>query len=513
IGAGKVANYNPYTVKDLIAGTIYEPLFIHNGKTGEIEPRVAESIDVSDDLMTITVKVRPNLKWSDGKPLTAEDVAYSYALTKEAKAFDVRGMWGEEGSLESVTATDATTVVFKMSKADSTFLWGLKDYYIVPKHIWGEVDNLTTFTNPNPVGNGPMTEVEFMSAQQLKLCRNPHYWQADKGRPYLDCIVARSFNDNSQIQAALMKGEIDWASNFVADIDKTYVSRNPETNKYWYPANDAIFLYVNHKKAPFDNLEVRKALSMSLDREMIVDIAAYGYPTANYSLTGLGDYFESYIDKDIDKKNASITAYNPDNAMKILDAEGYKDLNGDGFRQLPNGDPISFEIEVVAGWTDWIQTVQMVTEYFAEVGIEAKIKTVDWAVYDKNLKDGSYDVSINWSATNNAHPIEAYHAFYSESSVGKSWQAGHGFINKDISDLIVKFGTISDLDEQNKIITELQDYTASNVPFIPLFSNATWFQYNTTEIVGWPDADNPYIHPNYYQADKKVKILDHLHLK
>ena len=400
-----------------------------------------------------------------------------------------------------------------MSEADSTFVWGLKEYFIVPKHIWGKVDNLTTFTNPNPVGNGPMTEIAFMSAQQLKLCRNPHYWQADKGRPYLDCIVARSYNDNSQIQAALMKGEIDWAANFVADIDKTYVARNPETNKYWYPANDAIYLYLNHKIAPFDNLEVRKALSMSLDRDMIVDIAAYGYPTANFSVTGLGEYFEKYIDKDIETKHASITTYNPEAAMKILDAQGYTDKNGDGFRQLPNGKPISFDIEVVNGWTDWVQTVQMVTEFFGAVGINAEIKTVDWAVYDKNLKDGNYQVSINWSATKNAHPIEAYDAYFSESSVGNSWHAGHGFINTEISELIGSFGGISDVNKQNEIINTLQAYTADNVPFIPLFSNPTWFQYNTTRIVGWPDANNPYIQPIYYQGDKKVKILDHLHLR
>ena len=513
IGTGFVENFNPYTVKDLMGGTMYEPLFIHNGKTGEIEPRLAESITVADDLMSVTVKVRPDLKWSDGTPLTAEDVAYSYNLTKETRAFDVKGIWGDAGKLDSVTATDATTVVFKMNAADSTFVWGLKDYFIVPKHIWGEVENLTTFTNPNPVGNGPFTEVALMRAQQMKLCRNPHYWQAAEGRPYLDCVVARSYNDNSQIQAALMKGEIDWGSNFIADIDKTFVEADPENNHYWYPGNDAIHLYMNTKAAPFDNLEVRRALSMSLDRELIVDIAAYGYPTPNHYLGGLGDYFDSYVDKDMEKKYSQYTSYDPEQAAAILDKAGYTDKNGDGFRELPNGDAISFDIEVVNGWTDWVQTVQIVTEMFEEVGIKANVKTVDWSVYDKNLKDGNYAMSINWSNTNNAHPIQSYQDYFAASAVGTSWHANHGIFSKDMSDLIESFGSTNDAAEQTRIINTLQEFTAENMPFIPLFSNAVWYQYRTEKVVGWPNAENPYIHPNYYQADKKVKIFDNLHQK
>ncbi|MEZ9708279.1 ABC transporter substrate-binding protein [Vibrio breoganii] len=511
IGTGFVENFNPYTQKDIVAGTMFEPLFIHNGKTGEIEPRIAESITQSEDLMTITIKVRPNLKWSDGKPLTAEDVAYSYTLTKDNKAFDVKGMWS--GYTESVTATDDTTVVIKMAKADSTFLWGLKDYYIVPKHVWSEVENLTTFTNPNPVGNGPMTEVALMTPQQIKLCRNPHYWQAAEGRPYLDCITARSYNDNSQIQAALMKGEIDWASNFVADIDKTFVDRDPENNHYWYPANDAIQLYLNTKRAPLDDVNVRRALSMALDREDIVEFAAYGYPTANHYMGGLGQYFEAYVNQDVEKKFAKYSTYNFDEANRLLDEAGLKDTNGDGIRNMPNGENVEFDIEVVSGWTDWVQTVQMVSEYFEEVGVKANVKTVDWSVYDKNLKEGGYDISINWSNTNNAHPIQAYQDYFSASTKGQSWHAGHGVFSQEISDKIDAFTQTTDVKVQTEILNELQEFAAENVAFIPLFSNPTWFQYRTERVVGWPDAENPYIHPNYYQADKKVKILDHLHAK
>jgi peptide/nickel transport system substrate-binding protein len=326
-------------------------------------------------------------------------------------------------------------------------------------------------------------------------------------------VTARSYNDNSQIQAALMKGEIDWGSNFIADVDQTFVERDPENNHYWYPANDAIYLYVNTKQAPFDNLEVRRALSMSLDRDMIVDIAAYGYPTANFYQGGLGEYFDSYVDQEMEKKVAKYTEYNPEGAMAMLEAQGLKDTNGDGFRNLPNGDTFEFEIEVVNGWTDWVQTVQMVSEFFEEVGVKANVKTVDWSVYDKNLKQGDYDLSINWSNTKGSHPIQAYQDYFSESAVGNTWHSGHGIISSEISDLIDDFGQTGDVEEQREIISKLQQHTIDNMPFIPLFSNPVWYQYRTEHIVGWPDADNPYIQPIYYQADTKVKILDNLHKK
>jgi peptide/nickel transport system substrate-binding protein len=82
-----------------------------------------------------------------------------------------------------------------------------------------------------------------------------------------------------------------------------------------------------------------------------------------------------------------------------------------------------------------------------------------------------------------------------------------------MSDLIESFGSTNDAAEQTQIINTLQEFTAENMPFIPLFSNAVWYQYRTEKVVGWPNAENPYIHPNYYQADKKVKIFDNLHQK
>jgi peptide/nickel transport system substrate-binding protein len=509
INTGFVENFNPYTSGDLMHGTMFEPLVVFNNMTGKADYRLAKNIGYSDDLKTITIELRDGLKWSDGTALTAEDVAFSFLLTKEAPAFDAKGIWSGK-NLKDIKVVDDSTLTFELNEADSTFAWNLASYHIVPKHIWSKVEDLTTYTNPNPVGSGPMTAVKYVKPQQMQLCRNDNYYL--EGRPYLDCVTYRSYNDNSQIQPALIKGEIDWGSNFIADIESTYVAADPEHNHFWYPANDAIHLYVNTKEAPFDDLRVRQALSMALDREAIVDIAAYGYPTANFNAGGIGELYETSINKDVSKKYSDLTAYNPEKAKALLDQAGIVDKNGDGFRDGKDGETVEFDIEVVNGWTDWIQVVQMATEFFEEVGIKANVKTVDWAVYDKNLKESGYKMSINWSmvATN---PILAYQEYFHTSRIGKTWHAGHGVNSPETDALIDSFGKTGDAAKQQQILDELQEYTAQNLPFIPLFSNATWFQYNTKKIAGWPSEENPYVQPVWYDGGKRVIILNNLHLK
>ena len=344
----------------------------------------------------------------------------------------------------------------------------------------------------------------------MQICRNDNYYL--ENRPYIDCITFRSYNDNSQVQPALMKGEIDWGSNFIADIENTFVAEDPENNHFWYPANDAIHLYVNTKEKPFDDLVVRKALSMALNRDEIVDIAAYGYPTANFNAGGIGDLYGKFVNKDIAEKYKEVTTYNPEKAKQMLDDAGYIDSDDDGYREMADGKKIQFDINVVNGWTDWIQVVQMVTEYYQEIGNKANVKTVDWSVYDSALKDSNYKMSINWSMVA-SNPIVAYQTYFLTSQEGISWHAGHGVHSPEIDTLINSFGLTNDVQQQQVILDQLQEFTAENLPFIPLFSNATWFQYSTAKFEGWPTEENPYVQPVFYDGGKRNLIINNLHLK
>ena len=509
-----VEDFNPFSGAqiELIRGTMFEPLYVHNAMAGEINWRLAESFSYGEDLMSWTVKIKDGLTWSDGETLDATDVAFSLNLGKEDATLDKSGKWAD-GLIKSVTANADNTVLVEFNRADATFDWYLEDAYIVPEHIWASVEDKLTFNNANPVGSGPITEVTTVRDNQIEICRNPNYYKADQGLPYLDCIKFRQYSDNSQIQPALMADEIDWGSNFIADIDKTYVEPNPEAHGYWYPANDLINIYLNTRQAPFNDIAFRQAFSMALDRDTIVDLAAYGYPTAERHVTGIGEFFKTAFNDDVNAKYDYLAEYNPEKAAQLLDAAGYKDVDGDGFRENPDGSAIDFNIHVVNGWTDWVQTVQMTTEYLAEIGIKANTQAVDWSVYDSALKEGTYEASINWSVTNNVDPILAYRDYFHPSREGQSWHTNHGKASAEMGALVDEYGQIVDAARRGEILATLMEYTAEELPFVPLFSNPTWYQYNATRVGGWPTADNPTVQPVFYSTGRKLLVFEGLYAK
>ncbi len=512
ITATFVEDFNPFSnaQEDLVRGTMFEPLWAHNVLQGEIEYRLAESFEYGSDLMSMTITLRDGLTWSDGEALDADDVAFSLNLGQDA-ALDKMGKWSD-GLIKSVEAVDPRTVRIEFNRPDSTLDWYIENAYIVPEHIWSGVEDKITFKNGNPVGSGPITEVTTLRDNQVEICRNPHYYKAAEGLPYLDCIKFRQYSDNSQIQPALMAGEIDWGSNFIADVETTFVARNPEHHGFWYPANDLINVYLNTRKAPFDDIDFRRAFSMALDRDAIVDLAAYGYPTVADKATGIGAYYGSVGNAEVEAQFAQYIAYDPDAAIALLDEAGYADVDGDGFRETPDGQPIDFDIHVVNGWTDWVQTVQMVTEYLAEVGIKANTRTVDWSVYDSALKEGTYDASINWSFVG-VDPIQTYNDYFHPGRVGQSWHTNHGKASPEMGALIDEYGQTTDAARRAEILTELMTYTGETMAFVPLFSNPTWYQYNSERIGGWPTAENPTVQPVFYSIGRKLIMFEDLYQK
>ncbi len=497
---------------DLVTGTMYEPLWIYNAMTGETDYRLAESFSYGDDKKSMTINLRKGLTWSDGQVLDADDLMFTLEIARDDVKMDKTGQWAN-GVIKSVAKVSPTAVRIDFNEVNTTLDWYMASLFIVPEHVFSKVDDLLTFNNANPVGSGPITEVKTVRSNQVEICRNPNYYKAAEGLPYLDCIKFRQYSDNSQIQPALMADEIDWGSNFVADIDKTYVAPSPDTHGYWYPANDAWNLYLNTRKQPFSDVNFRKAFSMAIDRDTIVDLATYGYATAENTVVGIGQYFKPYFNDKINKKYADLAKYDPKEAKKILKKAGYKDVDGDGYLENPDGSKIDFKIDIVNGWTDVVQAVQMTTEYLAEIGIKASTHSVEWSAYDSALKDGTYDVSFNWSATNGINPIQGYREYYHPARVGQIWHAGHGMASEKLGKLVDEYGRIDDEKRRREILDELMIFTAENLPFIEVMSNATWFQYNTTRVDGFPTAENPYVRPVFYATGTKLKVFENLYAK
>ncbi len=466
---------------------IYEPLFVYNVMKGEFVPWLATDYKWSPDATKLTMTMRDGVKWSDGQPFTAKDVAYTFELLKAHKEFDTQAVWG---FLTGVKAVDDKTVEFSFKQAYTPGFIDLAQQPIVAEHIWKDVADPVKYTNENPVATGPFTEIKVFQNQVYELGRNPNYWQ--EGKPYIKALRFPAYTSNDQANLALVNGEVDWAGNFIPDADNTYVAKNAG-NHYWFPAvGGVVFLYLNTQKVPFDNPDVRKAISMGINRAQIVKVAMYDY-THPSDVTGMSDSGNMWKDqKALDA--GTWTKFDAAKANEMLDAAGLK-KGPDGIRVLPDGKPMKYDLLVVTGWSDWVTTVEIMSRNLKDVGIDAPVKTMEFSAWFDAVKKGNFDLSIGWS-TNVPMPFNVYRELMSTETVkaigeeaGVNW---HRYGNADADKLLNELAAATDPAKQKEIVNQLQMVFVENAPAIPLFPGPSWGEYNTNRFVDWPNQDNPY---------------------
>ncbi|RXJ73902.1 hypothetical protein CS022_06295 [Veronia nyctiphanis] len=186
LSEGFQRNFNPFRSNVLATtnGFIFEPLFIVDGDKKHY--RLAKSVTYSDDLRKLTITLRSGIRWSDGKPFTAEDVAYSLNLQATQPELDIYNIGRH---ISSVKQTGPLRVDVTLKQPDSQFLPILADSPIVPYHLWKAITRPADYLNPNPVGTGPFTDIKELTERHIKQCRNPYYWQADSLK--VDCLITR----------------------------------------------------------------------------------------------------------------------------------------------------------------------------------------------------------------------------------------------------------------------------------------------------------------------------------
>lgn len=509
-----VRNFNPfgqtsarYTTLDFM----YEPLVVFNRLKGN-EPnfRLAESYELADDLKSITFVLRDGLKWSDGEALTADDVVFTYDYIKKFPALDFISVSAQLASVEKV---DDRTVKFNLNEPNSLIANTIVGMPIVPEHIWADIADPVTFANENPVASGPMTEITRFTPQVYEQCRNPNYWDAENLK--VDCLRMPQLADNPQVLAALADGTLDWATSFIPDIDNTFVAKDPEHHKYWFTPSSLVSFQVsqitpdeNNRKA-FTDVNFRRALSMLIDRQTIVDIAGYGYPLVNEDPASLGELYKAFANPEVETQFGQYGKFDLEAAVALLDESGYVDADGDGFRDNPDGTPIAIDIMVPNGWTDWIDAVQISIESLAEAGLNVKMSTPEAAVWTQNLIDGTYSMTLNALASA-ANPYFPYIRSFNPGDFGKSRFTAPHWENAEVMTLLDQYTQSKDPAEQKSIMDQLQLIVAEAMPIIPVYNSPSFYEYNTSRFTGWADAENPKYSPVVSNANpaRLLQLLD-----
>ena len=469
-------------------GAIYEPLYIYNPIKTDWTPWLATGYSWQEDNKKLLFTIRSGVQWSDGQPFSAHDVAYTFNLTKQFPALDTRNYWDY---LESVVAVSDTEIEANFNRVYVPGFDAIAGTYIIPKHVWSKLEDPLTFSNPNPIGTGPFTEILRFNSQVWELGKNHNYWQT--GKPYIEKLIFPTFSNNEQTTLALLSGNLDWAGAFIPAIDRIYVDKDPEHHHYWFRnTGHSTFLLTNTKDPVLSDVSVRKAISYAIDREQVVKVGMYNYTTPAH-VTSLSGSMAKWHSPEI-KNKENWVSFDLNKANALLDNAGFEWINEEE-RIKPDGSLLEFDIIVVSGWSDWVRSAQVITQNLNKVGIKVNVRTYDFGAWIARMQQGNFEMAIGW-ADKGSTPYNLYKSMMFSGYVKPIGQTAdlnwHRFGLEEADVLFKEFEQTSDEERIKNIISNLQHLFIENVPSIPLFAELSWAENNSKYFTNFPSEENPY---------------------
>jgi peptide/nickel transport system substrate-binding protein len=484
-------NHNPFLTTSAASSlgyrrVIFEPLVMMNvvKPTDPGKPWLATKWDWSTDYRSLTLTIRDNVKWSDGQPMTAADVAYTFSLLKKTPALNIDAIpYGDVNSSgNQVTLTFAKPQFVNQVKILTTI--------IVPQHQWSTFADPATDPVKNPIGTGPYSLKSF-TPQTVTVVLRDSYWQ---DLPKVKEIRYTSYSDNNAQTTALANGSAEWSFVFIPNYQAVYVDKDPAHHKLWFPAVLAIHgLWLNTQHAPFDNPALRRAMAMVINRDDIFKQgeAGYFYPKVD-SVTGIptpvGDKFIASAYKD---KKFTVDV---DGARKELTSNGFT-FNGDTLMD-PSGKPVSITLSNPAGWSDYITDLEIIKDNLSKIGISAKVDKANQDTWTAGIDAGQFEGSMHWT-NSGATPYDIYQSIMDGAlykPVGTSGVNGNWgpFQNAEATAALERYANATDDASRTTAMDSLQKIMVEQMPMIPTSASNQGGEYSTKNWVGWPSEQDPY---------------------
>ncbi|PSL37634.1 peptide/nickel transport system substrate-binding protein [Labedella gwakjiensis] len=479
-GTTYVRNYNvlgPATEKAPNAELIYEPLARVDYSDGAlVKPWLAESLDFDDAGTTLTISLRDDVTFSDGDAFDADDAAYSLSLPLEKPELNLAGV-----TYTSVEKVDDLTVAVGFDSPSFAALnqFASSSLPMVPEHIWAEQD-LTTWTNPDPIGTGPFT-LDAFAAQQVTLKARDDYWGGEMPMTYFKILAT----NGETVKAQLLRGDVDWAPAGWPGAEEEFVAKNPETNLYQlYATGGAYSMMYNTAQAPFDDADLRKALALSIPRSDIT--ATLNRPGTEAGPTGLVDQiYEDWIDPEY---RGVVQDVDEDAAKAALDASGYEVVDGalvkDGQTYNPR---LSFNQDF--GWNAYADI--MINSWKKVLGITVAPAGAPGATLYDQQKTGEFDLTI---ATTGGAGVYGVYSFLDSryvEPIGTSAATNIGrWSDPETDEILTGMTEASDEETMKALALDMQKIVVDEVPFTPLY-NSYWFvDVNASNWTGWPTPED-----------------------
>jgi len=434
-----------------ISGNIFNKLLKYN-KNLDLEGELAESWQVSDDQKTITFKLKPNLKWADGKPLTSADVLWTWHAVIDEKTGSPYA--SDYQLVKKAEAPDPLTfsVTYEQAYAPALDSWaGLQ---VLPEHLLKGQDLHTTAFARNPVGSHYYKLDSWTHGENIKLSRNP---SSVLGQAKIDHLVSRIIPDSSAQFLELMAGNIDSMGLDPIKYARIIPARPELLQKlalYKELGNSYTYLGFNLKHKPFDDVRVRRAINYAIDKQEIIDgvylglginIASPYKPGTRWSNPNLAPY-----------------PYDPNKARALLKEAGFTDMNGDGILER-DGKPFSFEI-VTNQNKEREKSAVLIQRRLKAVGIDVKIRAIEWASFiSRFIKTGDFDVVVlGWSLGLDPDQYSIWHS--SQQAPGQFNFIGY---NNSIVDKLLEQGRLElNPDKRMKIYHEFARVLLDDSPIV-----------------------------------------------
>lgn len=436
-----------------ISSHIFNSLLKYD-KNLDLEGELVENWQISTDHKTITFKLKPNLKWADGKPLTSADVLFTWKLVTDEKT---RSPYASDYQLvKKATTPDALTFSVTYDQAYAPALDSWAGLQILPKHLLENQDIHTTAFARNPVGSHYYKLDSWTHGENLKLSRNP---TSILGAAKIDKLVTRIIPDNSAQFLELMADNIDLMALDPIKYSRIIPAR-PELQKklalYKELGNSYTYLGFNLKHKPFDDIRVRKAINYAIDKQEIIDgvylglginIASPYKPGTRWSNPDLQPY-----------------SYDPNKAKTLLKEAGFIDSDGDGILDR-DGKPFSFEI-ITNQNKEREKSAVLIQRRLKDIGIDVQIRAIEWASFiSRFIKTGDFDaVVLGWSLGLDPDQFSIWHS--SQNQPGQFNFIGYN--NPQIDQLLEQGRLEMDIDKRTKIYHEFAKVLLEDSPIIYL---------------------------------------------
>jgi peptide/nickel transport system substrate-binding protein len=490
------ADFNPFNMATASAtgGTnlLYLPLAVFNPLNGKYSQYLASSEEVVSPT-EVDFTLRSGVKWSDGKPVTAADVQFSFGVLQKYPALDTTGI-GQV--VQSVTAS-GDKLVFTLKAPDSQAAPQLAQVPVVPATAWSGVSNPSTFLNAAPtVVDGPY-EIQNASSVKVVLKKNPQYFDSAQMSAAPATVTALPQLPGPSQVLDMEKGLFDW--NETNDADRggfatDFVAKDPAHNKYWIPAGGLQTLYLNLSKAPFNDQTFRQALNIGINRAAVSQHAnVNGYETP-VTQTGLLPNQASLIPASV--PNGGMVTYDPAKAKQLLLSDGYHYSGSTLIGK--DGKPVTFTLQTIQGFVDWLGDATEVASELGPLGITVTVTQVQFATGISNVMSGQYDMALYFGSMG-ATPYANYQsllASYLAGPVGQPSGGDYERLHDPKADaLLGQIAATTDTAAQNAALGSLASEVYNTVPVIELHIYPAWYEYSTKNYAGWPDAANPYADP------------------